>query len=200
MILVIIAIQILIYKNLKTMKKNNTILLLIALIVVTFIISCKKNAFNEETQVESLSRRGFKLESKGKLFSEYRKGDSVTLLKRGTENAIISTSFHSYTKYSIDPSRCIMSAQMAQASNDYVDDYGTASHMGDLAIKLNLPGIQSVSYTAEDSLHQNPSTGYYSFNGSITFYWDDSFNAINSQWFLDAAADVSPDQSFKIIL
>ncbi|GAA4210783.1 hypothetical protein GCM10022289_38730 [Pedobacter jeongneungensis] len=89
---------------------------------------------------------------------------------------------------------------MAQASNDYVDDYGTASHAGDLAIKLNLPGIQSASYTADESVHQYPSTGYYSFKGNVTFYWDDSFDAINSQWFLAAAADVSPDQSFKIIL
>jgi len=46
------------------MKRNSTILLLL-ICLITFTIGCKKNSPNEETQIESLSRRGFKLQSKG---------------------------------------------------------------------------------------------------------------------------------------
>ncbi|RBQ03827.1 hypothetical protein [Pedobacter miscanthi] len=177
------------------MKRNSIILLLIC--VITFTISCKKNSFNEETQVESLSRRGFKLQSKGKFFNEYKKGDSVTLLKRGTENTILSQSFHNYTEYFIDANSCIMSGLMAQASSDYVDDLGHASQMDDLAIKLNLPGIVNVTYKG-DSAHQNAQTGYFSFvNTNIKFYWDDSPEAVFSQWSLKEAADASPEEAFK---
>ena len=171
------------------------ILLIAFAVICTF--GCKKSSFNEETHAESLIRRGFMLENRGKIFNEYRKGDSITLLKRGAENTIVSKSFHGQSKYYLDAGSCIMSGLMAQESDDYVDDLGAASDLEGLSIKLDAPGMTSVSYTAgasEHSLHGN----YISlYDGYITFTWGDS--SYNTEWLLDRAADACVDESFKKI-
>lgn len=179
------------------MKNNRLILSIVVLIAITFAFGCKKKSYTDETQLESLTRRGFKLTNHNNLFNTFKKGDSITLLKKGAENSLVSESIHSYTKYSIDAGSCIMSGQMAMYSNDYVDDLGNASQIDLLSIKLNLPGITQVTYTGDAGEQHNNYISLY--NGTVTFYWDDSDDTYFSKYYLQIAEDVCPDGSFKKI-